>query len=141
MTWSPGPPLNQNADPAQLTDVQPVDPDRVLGQIATLPLQTWTYAGDASGGRHIGPKAADFKGASGLGPAAPVVAPSDVGGVALAGVQALNTKVAALGGGSAGDPAQAKKNKKFQGQIKKLKKQNKKLNKRVKKLEKAVFKR
>ena len=134
--------LSQGADPAQLTDVQPVDPNQVLSQIATLPLQTWTYAGDVAGGRHIGPKAADLKAASGLGPNAPAVAPGDVGGVALAGVQALNAKVTALGGGgSTGDPAQARQNKKFKKQIGKLRKQNKKLNKRVKKLEKAVFKR
>ena len=39
-------------------------PTRSSTRSRTLPLQTWAYAGDAAGGRHIGPKAADFKSAS-----------------------------------------------------------------------------
>ena len=124
--------LYSGADPAQRTDVQQVDPAAVLNQIASLPLRTWVYADDADGGRHIGPAASEFRSASGLGPNADAIAPADVGGVALAGVQALNAKIA---GGAVSD-AQAKLNAKFKKQIKKLQKQNMKLTKRVKKLEK-----
>ena len=124
--------LYSGADPAQRTDVQQVDPAAVLNQIASLPLRTWVYADDADGGRHIGPAASEFRSASGLGPNADAIAPADVGGVALAGVQALNAKIA----GGAVPSGQAKLNKKFKKQIKKLQKQNMKLTKRVKKLEK-----
>ncbi|MFN8150278.1 MAG: hypothetical protein U0R24_04010 [Solirubrobacterales bacterium] len=124
--------LYSGADPAQRTDVQQVDPAAVLNQIASLPLRTWVYADDADGGRHIGPTASEFRSASGLGPSSDAIAPADVGGVALAGVQALNAKIA---GGAVSDE-QAKLNAQFKKQIKKLQKQNKKLTKRVKKLEK-----
>lgn len=127
--------LLQNASPGQKADVQQVDPVQVLSQVASLPLQTWTYAG-SDGGRHIGPAADAFRGASGLGPASDAVAPGDVGGVALAGVQALKEQVDGITGGG----SQAKRNKKFKKQIAKLKKQNKKLNKRLTKLERTVGK-
>ena len=128
--------LYSGADPAQQTDVQQVDPAQVLNQISSLPLQTWVYADDTDGGRHIGPTASGFRNASGLGPNDDAIAPADLGGVALAGVQALNTKVDALAAGGVPDDQQAALNAKFKKQIKKLQKQNKKLNKRVKKLEK-----
>ena len=124
--------LYSGADPAQRTDVQQVDPATVLNQIASLPLHTWVYADDADGGRHIGPAASEFRSASGLGPDSDAISPADVSGVALAGVQALNAKIA---GGAVSDQ-QAKLNAKFKKQIKKLQKQNKKLTKRVKKLAK-----
>jgi hypothetical protein len=131
--------LSQNADPAQQTDVQPVDPATVLDQVAAVPLVTWTYTGDASGGRHIGPTASAFQSASGLGPAQPTVAPGDVGGVALAGVQALKTQFDALAAQPDTAAGQAAQNVRFRSQIDRLRKQKNNLRKRLKKLEKAVY--
>ena len=73
-----------------------VDVDRVLDQVATLPITTWTYDDDPSDARHIGPMAQDFQATFGVGGSDKAIAKVDADGVALAGVQALHRRVQTL---------------------------------------------
>lgn len=73
-----------------------IDGDRVLDQVATLPITTWTYDDDPSGARHIGPMAQDFQATFGVGASDKAIAKVDADGVALASVQALHRRVQSL---------------------------------------------
>ena len=73
-----------------------IDGQEVLDRLARLPITTWNYKTDASSIRHMGPMAQDFFAAFGLGADDRHIAPLDVNGVALAGVQALSQQVQAL---------------------------------------------
>jgi hypothetical protein len=137
----------QNADPARQTESQNVDAGQILNAVAALPISTWEYPEDAAGGRHIGPSAADFNAAFGLGPSTPFIAPADIGGVALVSIQGLKssfdaqsatTDSAIQGLKSTLNVSSAKANRAIK-KIRKLQKQNRKLNRRLKRLEKAVF--
>jgi hypothetical protein len=81
--------LEQRLDAASLADAQPVDADSILQATLDLPLSTWTYDGDSTGARHLGPTAEAFADAFGLGAGGGAIAPADLAGVSLAGVQAL----------------------------------------------------
>ena len=70
-----------------------IDGQDVLDRLATLPIMTWNYKTDDPSIRHMGPMAQDFYAAFGLGKDAEHIAPLDVNGVALAGVQALAQQV------------------------------------------------
>lgn len=72
------------------TDVGAVDPQRVLAGIKAVPqFSSWRYAGDPTGTAHLGPSAADFRAATGAGPAGNVLSTGDVAAAALIGVRAL----------------------------------------------------
>lgn len=71
----------------------PVDSGDVLHRLAGLPLLHWNYRGAVPGQRHLGPTAEDFHAAFGLGAGPDTVALSDLAGVALAAVQALEAEV------------------------------------------------
>ncbi|MGN6521102.1 MAG: tail fiber domain-containing protein, partial [Dokdonella sp.] len=71
----------------------PVDGAGVLARLAALPISTWNYIGAGAGDRHLGPVAEDFHAAFGLGASDHFVAPTDVAGVALASVKALQDEV------------------------------------------------
>ncbi len=73
-----------------------VDVDRVLEKVASLPITTWSYLEEDQDVRHIGPMAQDFKAAFAVGASDKAIAKVDADGVALASVQALLRKVAAL---------------------------------------------
>ena len=73
-----------------------IDGQEVLAHLARLPITTWNYKTDAPSVRHMGPMAQDFYAAFGLGADDRHLAPLDVNGVALAGVQALSQQVQAL---------------------------------------------
>lgn len=73
----------------------PVDSAEILSLVAGLPLSHWSYRADAQAARHIGPMAEDFHTQFGVGADEQHLSPSDVGGVALAAIQALNDLVAA----------------------------------------------
>jgi hypothetical protein len=79
----------------------PVDPDAVLTALAALPLTTSVSSAAPSAGRRLGPSAAEFNAAFGLG-SGDDLAPADVAGVALAAVAAIAPKVAAATPGGAG---------------------------------------
>lgn len=73
-------------------DILPIDPEGLLDRVAALPLAEWSY-NDEDGVRHIGPMAEDFRAAFGFGADDRTLAPSDVGGVALAAIQAVHARV------------------------------------------------
>ncbi len=68
-----------------------IDPTDLLARVARLPVGTWRYI--AASDRHLGPVAEDFHQAFGLGSTDKMIAPSDLAGVALAAVQALQNEV------------------------------------------------
>jgi hypothetical protein len=74
------------------TAFAPVRPQRVLGKVAGMPVNAWSYKSEP-GVRHLGPVAQDFHRAFGLGEDARHIAPLDTSGVALAAIKALNTTV------------------------------------------------
>ena len=75
------------------TDRRPVDGEAVLAELATLPIETWSYRADDSSICHMGPMAQHFYAAFGLGVDEANLAPLDVRGVALASVKALLSRV------------------------------------------------
>lgn len=75
------------------TDVESVDGRSVLATIADLEVSEWSYEGDPYGVRHVGPMAADFHEAFGLGKDEEHVAPLDVGGIALAALQGVVAEI------------------------------------------------
>lgn len=74
----------------------PLDRQDVLAKIRRLPVMQWSYIGDASGERHIGPFAEDFQSAFRLSPTDKSIGAQDLSGVALIGVQALADRAASL---------------------------------------------
>lgn len=70
---------------------QAIDDDALLATVDALPIGTWRYL--AAPDRHLGPVAEDFHQAFGLGNTDKMIAPSDLAGVALAAVKALQHKV------------------------------------------------
>jgi hypothetical protein len=85
--------LNNTSDRNAKRDFKPVDTLAVLDKLASLQIQTWTFTNDATGSRHLGPVAQEFKAAFGLGADDTSIATVDADGVALAAIQALNQKV------------------------------------------------
>lgn len=70
----------------------PVDGLEILQRLANMPLTSWNAKQDP-GQRHIGPVAEDWWATFGLGPDDKHVSMTDVGGVALAAIQALNAEL------------------------------------------------
>ena len=73
-----------------------VDGEDLLARLARVPVREWSYKGQGTGIRHMGPTAQDFRAAFGLGDFPLRINTIDADGVALAGVQALDTRTAAL---------------------------------------------
>jgi hypothetical protein len=71
----------------------PVDGKGVLAKLEAMPISSWNYLGAAANDRHLGPVAEDFHAAFGLGASDHYVAPTDLAGVALASVKALQDEV------------------------------------------------
>jgi len=76
------------------TDFAATNADDVLARVAALPIATWRYKDAAANDRHLGPVAQDFHAAFGLGHSDQQIAPTDLAGVALAAIQALNAQIA-----------------------------------------------
>jgi len=73
-----------------------VNPLNILEKVARMPISSWNYKTDADSLRHIGPVAQDFHATFGLnGSDDTHISMVDEGGVALAAVQGLNTKLEA----------------------------------------------
>jgi hypothetical protein len=66
--------------------------ETVLDRLRGLPVRTWSYRTDSDRVRHIGPTAQDFHAAFGVGGDTATIAALDEGGVALAGIQALDAR-------------------------------------------------
>jgi hypothetical protein len=77
------------------TNFQPVDGQAVLGQLAGLPMQTWSYRAEEAAIRHIGPTAQDFQAAFNVGADDLHISTIDADGVALAAIQGLHQLVRA----------------------------------------------
>ncbi len=85
--------LTENSDVNAKQDIEPVDGEAILNQVASLPVSTWTYKADETGARHVGPMAQDFHAAFGFGANDTTLAPRDVAGVSLAAVKELEAVV------------------------------------------------
>ena len=70
-----------------------VDSRAVLAAVARLPIERWSYKGEAA--RHLGPMAQDFAAAFGLGADDRHIFTLDAAGVALAAIQGLHGLVRA----------------------------------------------
>lgn len=79
--------LTEASDAALKEGFEPIDAQSVLARIQQLPITTWNYIADGSTVRHMGPMAQDFYAAFGLGADDTHIAPLDVNGVTLAGLQ------------------------------------------------------
>ena len=83
--------LNESSDRNAKTNITPVDPDTVLDKVAQLPIAQWAYK-ESPDVHHIGPMAQDFRAAFGTGSNETTLATMDVGGVAIASIQALEAR-------------------------------------------------
>jgi hypothetical protein len=85
--------LQQNADPAATENGAPVDASDVLAKIRALTLTRSELKTDPANAVHVGPTGADFRAAFGLGSSDAAIAPADLAGVSLVGLQALAARV------------------------------------------------
>ncbi len=76
--------FNRNAK----TGFAPVDEEKVLAKLATLPISWWQYKADKKGVTHMGPMAEDFREVFGFGNGKRIE-PVDADGVALAAIKGL----------------------------------------------------
>ena len=85
--------LFETSDREKKENFEEVDCEKVLEQIAEMPISTWNYKADEVEIRHMGPVAQDFRSAFELGDSDKTIATTDKVGVSLAAIKALNTKV------------------------------------------------
>jgi hypothetical protein len=85
-------PVNALSDRNAKRDFAPVDPAALLARLATLEIAEWSYATEG-GVRHIGPTSQDFRAVFGIGSDDRHITLSDLGGVALAAIQALSVEI------------------------------------------------
>ena len=85
--------LTEASDVALKENRVPVAGEAVLDRILQLPVSTWNYRADDDAVRHMGPMAQDFYRLFGLGADDEHIAPLDVNGVTLAGLQELTRQV------------------------------------------------
>ena len=69
-----------------------VDGESVLGRIARMPVREWNYRTQAASIRHLGPTAQDFRAAFGLGESDTTITTTDIDGINLLAVQALERR-------------------------------------------------
>jgi trimeric autotransporter adhesin len=87
---------NVVSDRSRKQDFTAVDGEDVLARIRTLPVSTWRYIGEEDRSvLHIGPMAQDWQRAFGFSSDGTTINMSDLDGVNLAGVQALDARTAA----------------------------------------------
>jgi hypothetical protein len=89
-TWT------NNSDRAKKHDFRPLSTKHVLEQVARMPITSWSYKAEKPSVRHIGPMAQDFYAAFGLGLDDKHITTIDEGGVALAAIQGLYRRNAAV---------------------------------------------
>lgn len=85
--------LTEGSDKFSKENFAPVDRTAVLDRLMDIPISTWNYTADTDAVRHMGPMAQDFYAAYGLGVDGKHLAPLDVNGVTLAGMQELYSLV------------------------------------------------
>ncbi|NTX40978.1 tail fiber domain-containing protein [Myxococcus sp. CA033] len=84
------------SDRHQKEDFRRVDGEQLLAKVARLPVETWRYKEEASGVRHLGPVAQDFRAAFGLGVDDTSIGMLDIDGVNMAAIQALERRTREL---------------------------------------------
>jgi hypothetical protein len=85
------------SDRNQKKNITPADTAEILEKVKLLPLSHWTYTNEPANVRHLGPMAQDFYSSFGLGNDDRSYHSVDAHGVALAGIQALERRVAEQG--------------------------------------------
>jgi len=68
------------------------DGESVLEKIALMPIPSWTYKAQDTSIRHLGPMAQDFYAAFGLGQSDLTITTSDISGINMLAIQALETR-------------------------------------------------
>lgn len=68
----------------------------MLARIAGLPITSWNYKTEDPAVRHLGPTAQDFHAAFGLGDSDKSIATSDISGVNMLAIQALERRTREL---------------------------------------------
>ena len=81
--------LTEMSDRNQKHAIVPLDSEAVLTRVAQVPVSEWSYRGEASDQRHIGPMAQDFYAAFGLASGETRISARDMAGVNMAAIQAL----------------------------------------------------
>jgi hypothetical protein len=72
------------------------DPEQVLQRLARLPIESWNYRAQSSAVRHVGPTAQDFYSSFQLGESDTTITATDMAGVGLLAIQALERRTARL---------------------------------------------
>lgn len=85
--------ISQLSSRAAKENFEPIDNRALLAKLDALPVSSWNYRGAPEQERHIGPVAEDFHAAFELGASNRYIAPTDMAGVALASVKALQQEV------------------------------------------------
>ena len=80
--------IYENSDRNAKTAITPVDNEAILEKVTQLSINHWAYK-ETPGSFHIGPMAQDFHAAFNTGTSDIQLATMDVGGVAIASIQAL----------------------------------------------------
>ena len=83
--------LFESSDRNAKTNIHPVDPEAILEKVTQMPISQWAYK-EAPDSHHIGPMAQDFRAAFETGRSDTTLATMDTSGVALASIQALETR-------------------------------------------------
>ena len=77
-------------------NVGAVDAEAVLAEIAAMPVTSWNYITQDESIRHIGPMAQDFYAAFGLGENDTTITTTDIDGINMLAIQALEARTVAL---------------------------------------------
>ncbi|GAB4316561.1 MAG: hypothetical protein Kow0074_04560 [Candidatus Zixiibacteriota bacterium] len=80
------------SDADRKENFEEIDGAELLSRLANLPVTQWSFRGDHSGARHIGPTAQAFREAFGFGADDRHIATTDADGVALAAIKALHAE-------------------------------------------------
>jgi len=70
--------------------------ESVLAEIAAMPIQSWSYKSQEASIRHVGPTAQDFSAAFGLGSNELTITTSDISGINMLAIQALERRTREL---------------------------------------------
>jgi hypothetical protein len=77
-------------------DFAPVNDEEILKAVDALPITSWSYKGDDTNARHIGPMAQDFMSTFHVGSNDKTILQVDGDGVSLAAIKALSQRVKEL---------------------------------------------
>jgi len=84
------------SDRARKEGFRDLDGEAVLQKIAAMPIPEWNYRAQGAATRHVGPMAQDFRAAFGLGEDDLTITTSDISGINMLAVQALERRTADL---------------------------------------------